>query len=144
LKQPARHRSKRGGEPLPNAELEVMACLWEGGPATARTIRETMHSYRPMAHGSVMVLLKRLEAKGWVDREKAPRGKAFIYRAIRKPGPTHRRLLDQMVRRVFGGKPVAVVSTLFDAAPPTEAELDQLQRLLDRLRDGARDREEAR
>lgn len=119
-----------------------MACLWEGGPATARRIRETMHDYRPMAHGSVMVLLKRLEAKGWVDREKAPRGKAFIYRAIRNPGPTHRRLLDELVRRIFGGKPVAVVSSLFDAAPPTEAELDELQQLLDRLRDQARKREE--
>jgi len=90
----------------------------------------------------VMVLLKRLEAKGWVAREKAPRGKAFIYHATRRPGPTHRRLLDEMVHRVFGGKPVAVVSTLFDAAPPTEAELDELQQLLNRLRDQARGRED--
>ena len=102
-----------------------------------------MHAYRPMAHGSIMVLLKRLEAKGWVAREKAPRGKAFIYRAVRRPGPTHRRLLEELVRRIFGGKCVAVVSTLFDAAPPSEAELDELQQLLDRLRGQSRDREEA-
>ncbi|MHC4716797.1 MAG: BlaI/MecI/CopY family transcriptional regulator, partial [Planctomycetota bacterium] len=57
LTQPPSRRSRRPAA-LPRAELEVMACLWEGGPATARRIRETMHDYRPMAHGSVMVLLK--------------------------------------------------------------------------------------
>lgn len=128
-----RRKSKTASE-LPQAELEVMACLWEGGPATARQIRETMHDYRPMAHGSVMVLLGRLESKGWVGREKAPRGKAFIYSPTHRPGPTHRRLLDELVQRIFAGKSLAVVSTLFDAAPPTETELDELQQLLDRLR----------
>ena len=31
-------------ENLPDAELEVMACLWQRGDATARQIREEMAS----------------------------------------------------------------------------------------------------
>ena len=126
--------------PLPDAELEVLACLWQLGQATARQIRERMHDYRPMAHGSVMSLLKRLATKGWVTREKGPVGKAFVYRAARCPGPTHRRILGNLVRRVFGGNGVAMVSTLFDTKPPTENELAQLQQLLDELRAGNREK----
>lgn len=119
---------------LPDAELEVLACLWQRGQATARQIREAMSGYRPMAHGSVMSLLKRLQAKGWVSRAKGPTGKAFIFRATRCPGPTHRRILRDLVGRIFGGNGLAVVSALFSAKPPTGDELDRLQRLLDELR----------
>ena len=110
-----------------------MACLWQDGPATARDIRETMADYRPMTHGSMVTLLKRLEAKQWVAREKGPVGKAFVYRAVRRPGPTHRRILGNLVRRIFGGR-VALISTLLDSQPPTANELDELERLFQELR----------
>ena len=132
------------GAELPDAELEVLACIWQLGQATARQIRETMDGYRPMAHGSVAALLKRLGAKGWVTREKGPVGKAFIYRATRCPGPTHRKILGELVRRIFGGNGVAMVSTLFDTKPPTQKELEQLQQLLDELRAKAGGREKRR
>ena len=88
---------------LPNAELDVLGCLWKRQLATAREIRETMKSYRPMAHGSVVTLLKRLEAKGLVTRRKGRVGKAFVYRATRRPEPTCRGILRNLLDRAFGG-----------------------------------------
>ena len=123
------------GKPLPHAELEVMACIWQRGESTAREVREVMSTYRPMTHGSMVTLLKRLEAKGWLAREKAPVGKAFIYHATRRPEPTHRRILTDLVRRIFGGNGVALISTLLDSKPPTMEELDRLQKLFDDLRE---------
>jgi len=120
---------------LPGAELEVMSCVWQNGRSTAREIREAMAHYRPMTHGSMVTLLKRLEAKGWVGREKGLVGKAFVYRALRRPEPTHRRILRDLVRRVFGGNGVALISTLLDSKPPTTEELDRLQCLFDDLRE---------
>jgi BlaI family transcriptional regulator, penicillinase repressor len=119
---------------LPDAELDVLACLWQKGPLTSNQLCELIAGYRPMTHGSMMTLLKRLQSKGWVSRKKGPVGKAFIYRAAREPGPTHRDLLGNLVRRIFGGNGLAVVSALFDAKPPTRRELDRLQQLLDELR----------
>jgi len=119
---------------LPEAELEVMACVWQRGESTAREVRETMAGYRPMTHGSMVTLLKRLEAKGWVAKEKGPVGKAFVYRPIRRPGPTHRRILHDLVRRIFGGNGVALISTLLDSEPPTTEELDRLEKLFEELR----------
>jgi predicted transcriptional regulator len=120
---------------LPDAELEVVASLWQRGEATAREIREAMAAYRPMTHGSMVTLLKRLEAKGWVARQKGPVGKAFVYHATRRPGPTQRRILRDLVRRIFGGNGVKLVATLLNSEPPTTEELNQLQHLFDELRE---------
>jgi predicted transcriptional regulator len=87
-----------------------------------------------MAHASVCTLLKRLEDKGLVVRAKGPAGKAFIYQAATRPAATRRRLLGQLLDRLFGGSGVALVSSLLESRPPTRAELDELQSLLDDLR----------
>ncbi len=121
-------------ERLPDAELEVLACLWQMGQATAREVREGMADYRPMAHASAVTLLGRLEAKGLVRREKGLVGKAFVYRPTRRPAATYRRILKDLVERIFGGSGVQLVTSLFETRPPTRDELEQLQQLLDRLR----------
>ncbi len=134
-----RRRAKSGPKPgqeqrLPDAELEVLAHLWRDGTATAREIREALDHYRPMAHGSVATLLGRLRAKGLVARRKGPVGKAFVYKPTRRPGPGYRRVVGEMLQRVFGGNSVALVTSLFETQPPTPDELEELQRLLDQLR----------
>ncbi len=124
---------------LPDAEMEVMACLWKFGKATAREINEAMGEYRPMAHGSTVTLLNRLEAKGLVKKEKGDQGKAFVYRSTRKPSPTYRHVVGKVLQRIFGGDSLALVSSLFKTKPPTEEELNDLQRLLDELKRKAKE-----
>ncbi len=119
---------------LPDAELDVIACLWRDGALTARQVREALADKRPMAHASVCTLLKRLEDKGLVLRSKGAAGKAFLYQAKTRPGATRRRLLGELLDRLFGGSGVALVSSLFESRPPTREELDELQSLLDDLR----------
>ncbi len=121
-------------EKLPDAELEVLACLWQKGNSTARQLREAMTSYRPMTHGSMVTLLKRLEKKGLVSKEKGPVGKAFVYEPTRGPKPTYRRIMRELHDRIFGSSGVAMVTSLFEARPPTQEELEELMRLLDDLR----------
>lgn len=121
-------------EEVPDAELEVLACLWQKGRATARELREAMMSYRPMSHGSMVTLLKRLERKGLVSKEKGPVGKAFVYEATRRPEPTYRRIMRDLRERIFGGSGVAMMMSLFETRAPTPEELDELQKLLDGVR----------
>lgn len=120
--------SKAASESVPSAELDVLACLWQEGPVTARRIREMMRKYRPMAHGSVVTLLTRLEDKGMVSKKKGNVGKAFLFSASRKPEPMYRKLTKEMVNRVFAGNVGTMVCALFDAQPPTKAELVGIQK----------------
>jgi BlaI family transcriptional regulator, penicillinase repressor len=119
---------------LPDAELEVLACLWRVGESTARDVREAIKGYRPLSHSAVSTLLSRLQEKGLVCRRKGPVGKAFLFRAADRPKRTRRKLVGDLLERVFGGDALAVVSSLFETRPPSAAELDRLQQLLDQLR----------
>jgi BlaI family transcriptional regulator, penicillinase repressor len=124
----------RNDPSLPDAELEVLACLWRKGEATAREIREAMAGYRPLTHSAVSTLLLRLQEKGLVTRRKGPVGKAFLFRAADRPKRTRRRLVGDLLERVFAGDALAIVSSLFETRPPSADELDRLQELLDQLR----------
>ena len=90
--------------------------------------------YRPMAHGSMVTLLYRLEAKGLVTRRKAKVGKAFIFMPTQGPEPTYRKILKSLLHRLFGGNGVCLVASLFEGQPPTPEELDELQKLIDEHR----------
>lgn len=120
---------------IPESELEVLASLDRLGTATARELRESLEETRPMAHGSMVTLLKRLESRGLVTRRKAETGKAFVYRPSRGASETYGDVLGRLRERIFGGDAVALVASLFEDEPPDAGELAELQALVDRLRD---------
>ncbi len=119
---------------LPKAELEVLACLWQKSRATAAEIREAMWHFRPMTHGAVATLLKRLEGKRLLSKEKGPAGKAFVYTPAIAPAPAYRRIMEDLRRRVFGGSGIAMVASLFETRPPGPDELKALEDIVSRLR----------
>ena len=125
---------------LPDAEMDVLGCVYRRGEATAREIREDLAAERPMAHGSVLTLLKRLEQRNLVTRRKGDVGKAFVYAATRKQSTTVRPVLKRLVNGVFGGNAVALVASLFETRPPTASELAEIEALLreQRRRKGTR------
>ncbi len=112
----------------------MLACLDRLRGATARQLRESMSAYRPMAHGSVMTLLKRLEARGLVGHHKASSGKAFLFHPTAEARSTYADVLARLRERIFGGDPVALMASLFDDAPPDADQIVELQALVDRLR----------
>jgi predicted transcriptional regulator len=120
---------------LPDAELDVMACLWERGPMTARAIREALDARRPMSHASISTLLARLMEKGYVTRTKADVGKAFVFRAVREPRATRRRLVSELLDRVFGGSGVALVSSLLEAKALSPGDVEEVARLFETMRE---------
>ena len=124
---------------LPEAELEVLACLDRLGGATARVLREELSATRPLAHGSVMTLLKRLEQRGLVSHRKADTGKAFVFEPTDEARATYASVLERLRERIFDGDPVALMASLFETAPPDAGQIAELQALLDRLRDGEED-----
>jgi BlaI family penicillinase repressor len=117
---------------LPDAELDVLSCLWKHGELTGREVRERLASSRPMTHSAVSTLLTRLLEKGMVARKKS--GRSFTYRAVKKAQRAGIRVVTEALERVFGGNPIAVVSSLFESRRPTAEEVNQLQELVDQLR----------
>ncbi len=119
-----------GADTLPPAELDVLAAVYAEAPVTAGRIREIMEKYRPMAHGSVVTLLTRLEAKGLVTKEKGPVGKAFLFKPLKKPEQVYKKLVKEMVDRLFNGNTGAMAVSLLEANPPTQDEVADIQKAL--------------
>ena len=119
---------------IPDAEADVLAALFDADEATARQIREALARKRPMAHGTVVTLLKRLEERGLVRRRKGNEGKAFIYRPAKEHARTFGPLVTSLVQRAFGGKPSALVASLFETRVPSPQEIDELEALVERLK----------
>ncbi len=118
---------------LPAAELDVMSCLWRG-LKTATAIREALAEVLPLSHSSVCTLLKRLEEKKLVRREKGPVGKAFVYRASVPAASPGQSMLKRLVDRLFGGDGVSLVASLLETNPPNDQQLAQLEQLLHDLK----------
>jgi BlaI family penicillinase repressor len=123
---------------IPDAEADVLAVLFDAEEATARTVREALSRTRPMAHGTVVTLLRRLEDRGLVRRRKADQGKAFMYRPTKGHGRTFGPAVSSLMQRAFGGRPAALVASLFETRPPSHQEIDELEALVERLKQESR------
>jgi BlaI family penicillinase repressor len=119
---------------IPEAEADVLAALFDAEESTARGLREALAKKRPMVHGTVVTLLRRLEARGLVKRRKADQGKAFVYSPAKGHARTFGPGATSLVQRAFGGRPAALVASLFETRPPSAQEIDELEALVDRLR----------
>ena len=96
-------------------------------------VRHALRVLRPLSHSSVVTLLRRLEARGLVDRRRADRGKAFIYFPVQSALSTYSSVIGRMLRRVFHQDSLSLVTSLFAVKPPTQSEVRELRELLDQL-----------
>ena len=121
-------------EKIPDAERDVLVCLNRLEEATVKEIRDALVSVRELEVSSVLTLLKRLEAKKLVAKRKADKGKAFIFRPTAASQKACRNLMKDLFQRVFAEDTMAFMASFFETRKPTDAEIEQLQELLESLR----------
>ena len=116
-------------EALTEREAQIMAVLWDGGPATADAIREALPD--PLHDSTVRTLLRVLEAKGYVRH--AARGKAYVYRPVVARANAERTAVRGILQRFFGGSVEALVLRLVEDEQLSAQHLEALkQRLRER------------
>ena len=123
----------RNIQPTP-AELEVLQLLWESESLTVREVMEALNQRRPRAYTSVMSLLNVMADKGMLVRE--PMGRAFRYRVAKSREKTLGSLVNDLVKRAFDGSSTALVAQLLEGSQPTAAELEEINKLIQRHRRG--------
>jgi BlaI family transcriptional regulator, penicillinase repressor len=114
------------------AELELLAVLWEKGPATVRDLHDEIHTRRDIGYTSVLKLLQIMTEKGLVDREEA--GKAHIYRAAASQQATQNQLLREMSERLFAGSAAQLALHALAMEPVGDRDLEELRNLIEKKR----------
>ena len=123
----------RLGRPgLSESELDVMKVLWGEGPGTVRQVNQRLTELgRRWAYTTVLTLLQRLQAKGWVTSETgAP---AHVFRAAASRDDWLRERLGTLAEQICGGERMPLVLALVKGERFSKQELDEFRTLLDSL-----------
>ena len=115
---------------LPNSELAVMELLWRKGRLTARQILEQLYPdvARPQ-HGTVQRLLQRLQAKGFVARDRDLGVNTFSPAITRDAYASDQ--LQTLANRLTQGSLVPMITRLVEDNKLSSAEIDKLRRILE-------------
>jgi predicted transcriptional regulator len=112
-------------------ELDVMAVLWEHGPATVAEVKERLDD--DLAYTTVLTVLRTLEAKGHVGHEEE--GKAHRYHARVGREAAGESALRRMVEKLFRGSPSMLLTQLVADERLDAAEIRRLRTLLEQRLD---------
>lgn len=107
-------------------ELEIMQVLWEQGASTAAEVQPRLKG--DLAYTTVQTMLMVLLKKDKVTRE--AEGRAHRYRAAVSRDRATGGALKDMVKRMFGGSPEALLMALVDTR---QISAEQLTRIAEKL-----------
>jgi predicted transcriptional regulator len=118
---PAKEKSKQNLTPL---ELEIMQVLWENGASTVTEVIPKLKA--ELAYTTVQTMLMVLLRKGKVKRTQE--GRAFRYRPVVSRERASGSAVEDLVRRMFGGSPEALLMAMVDTRQISAKELERLAR----------------
>ena len=124
----ARPRAKE----LTERELQVMQAFWGRGdaPATVAEVRDELAaSGLDLAYTTIATLVRILSEKGFLAQ--ANNERPFLYKPARTYEDVSRRLLGDVLDRVFQGSRELLLMRLFEQERLTDAERARLRAMLD-------------
>ncbi|MBD8524224.1 BlaI/MecI/CopY family transcriptional regulator [Pseudomarimonas arenosa] len=113
------------------AELAILKVLWELGEATVREVHQALYG-DDSGYTTALKMLQVMHGKGLVRRDENQR--AHVYSASVSKSATQKRVMTDLVQRLFDGSNAQLVMrALGGEQPPSSEELAQIRQLLDRL-----------
>ncbi len=106
----------------------IMAVLWSRGEATTADVHQALRDARGLAFTTIATMLRKMEDKGVVAHRAF--GRQFVYRPTVTEDQVRRSMVGELVERLFGGDPKALVAHLVSEHEIEPDELPALRRRL--------------
>jgi predicted transcriptional regulator len=116
-------------QPLGDLQLAILQVLWQRSEASVAEVHEALHDERGLALTTIATMLRKLEDKGIVRHRE--NGRQFVYRAVVASEQVHRRMVGDLVERLFEGDPLKLVNHLLREGEIEPSELDDLRGEID-------------
>jgi BlaI family transcriptional regulator, penicillinase repressor len=113
------------------AELAILAVIWDGGPQSVRDVHRVLNQSKPTGYTTVLKMLQIMTEKGLVERDESVRPQ--IYRPRLSQVQTQRQLVRDLMQRAFGGSVKALVLQALAGKKSTPEELEAMEELLERF-----------
>ena len=121
--------ARRKSPTLTDLELVIMQHIWREDETTVDALVAALaEDQRPLTPQSIRTMLAILGDKGYVARRRLGRGHA--YRAAVPPEQAEKRILNDVVDRVFSGSASSLVAALVAQGLVGEEDLAEARRLI--------------
>jgi len=114
-------------------ELELLRWLSDREETTVGEAAEHFGSRHQLARSTVLTMMERLRAKGLLERRSVEG--VYRYAAVRPAESVARSAVSDFVARTLGGSIAPFVAYLSEAQDLEEAEIEELERLVEALRE---------
>ncbi len=112
-------------------ELQILRILWELGPSPVRDIHQRLEAEKGTNYSTTVKMLSVMLDKGMVRRDEAKR--PHVYRAAMTQERTQKRMLDDLLSKVYGGSARNLVMHALSSKKATPGEIDEIRQLLDEM-----------
>jgi predicted transcriptional regulator len=113
-------------------ELEILQILWEKEKATVREVHEIILQSKEAGYTTTLKLMQIMFEKGLVTRDDS--AKTHIYMPNVTKEKTQTQFLGKMISTLFSGSSSQLVMQALGTQSPSKKELDEIQQLLDNLK----------
>jgi predicted transcriptional regulator len=114
------------------SELAILNVLWAAGPSTVREVQNILNLTQKTGYTTVLKLLQIMTRKKLVRRDESTHAHVYMSNCLKQQ--TQRRLVDDLLKKAFGGSPVQLANTLFDAEKLSKSEFEKLRNEIIALR----------
>ena len=123
-------KKRRHAHPT-EAELAILAVLWDAGPSTVREVHETFRRRRKASTGSttVLKLMQIMAHKGLLERDESRR--SHVYAPTCTRDTTRKGIVGELIERAFSGSTSQLVLSALSAKRATAEDLAAIREFLD-------------
>lgn len=114
------------------SELSILNVLWNLGPSTVREVHDVINRTKESGYTTVLKLMQIMTEKRLVKRDESNR--THIYEAKYSKQQTQRWLLDDLLRKAFGGSQTQLANALFEKEKLSRSEFEKLRNEILELR----------
>lgn len=111
------------------AELNILAFLWERGPSTVREVHDALRTQKDTGYTTTLKTMQIMAEKGLLQRDEKAR--SHVYRPAVSREAARRGFVRELADRLFGGSPGQLMLHALKSEGATPEELAELRALLD-------------
>ncbi len=112
-------------------EMQILRILRELGPSPVREIHKRLEAAKGTNYSTTVKMLAVMLQKGLVKRNED--AQPHVYRPALTRAKTGKRILDDLIEKVYEGSAMALVLQALSAGKATKEELDEVRRILDQM-----------
>jgi len=116
-----------------DAELDILAVLWDQGPSTVREVHERLHRPRGAGYTTTLKLMQIMAGKELVERDESQR--AHVYRPALSKSRTAGKMTGELLDRLFGGSAERLMMHLLGSRKVSRKEIARIRKMLDEVED---------